>query len=189
MMRLFVAANLTGMIKEALAEVQRALRSKGGDVSWVKPENLHITLKFLGEVEEGRLEAVKEVTASSIAAVGPVLLSFAGLGTFPHLRSPRVIWVGMREGAEGLLTLQANLEEGFHGIGFPRENKPFTAHLTLGRVRSPRGLQPLVEEVKTWQRGTLGEMVLKQVDLMRSQLHPGGSIYTILESFPLQTPP
>ncbi|MBI3989540.1 MAG: RNA 2',3'-cyclic phosphodiesterase [candidate division NC10 bacterium] len=188
-MRLFVAANLTGTIKEALAEVQRALRSKGGGVSWVKPENLHITLKFLGEVEERMLKAVRGVIASSVAAVGPVLLSFADLGTFPHLRSPRVIWVGVREGAEGLSLLQANLEQGFKGIGFPRENRSFTAHLTLGRVRSPKGLQPLVEEVKAWQRDALGEMVLKQVDLMRSQLHPGGSIYTILESFPLQTPP
>jgi len=184
-MRLFVAANLTGAVKEALAKVQQALRALGGDVSWVKPENLHITLKFLGEVEGGRLETVKGVIASSVAGCGPVFLSFAGLGTFPNLRAPRVIWVGVKEGFEGLSFLQANLEEGFHGIGFPRETRPFTPHLTLGRVRSSRGLQPVVEAVRTWPGDPLGEMVLEQVDLMRSQLYPGGSIYTLLETFPL----
>lgn len=184
-MRLFVAANLTGAVKEALAKVQHTLRSLSGDVSWVRPENLHITLKFLGEVEGERLEAVKGVIASSVAGCGPVLLSFAGLGAFPNLHTPRVIWAGVTEGFERLSFLQANLEEGFHSIGFPRETRPFTPHLTLGRVRSSRGLQPLLEAVRTWPGNPLGEMVLERVDLMRSQLHPGGSIYTLLESFPL----
>lgn len=186
-MRLFVAANLADQLKEALAQLQGALKAKGGDVSWVKPENLHITLKFLGEVGEERLQEIKAAIASSVVGISSFSLSFGGLGAFPNLRSPRVIWIGVKEGGESLSALHSHVEEAFEQIGFPREGRPFTPHLTLGRVRSLKGLEGLVEGLNTIKADALGGMVLERVDLMQSRLHPAGAIYTALESFPLQT--
>lgn len=185
-MRTFIAANLTDTLKAALSQVQEALKARGADVSWVKPENLHITLKFLGEVEEARLPVLSETIASSLRGTSPFPLALGGLGAFPDLRFPRVIWIGVKRGAKELSALQARLEEGLQRIGFSPEDRPFSPHLTLGRVRSPRGRGALVEDLKALEIPILGEMILESVDLMRSQLHPTGAIYTIIQSFPLE---
>lgn len=184
-MRLFIAANLASALKAALSQVQEALKARGADVGWVKPENLHITLRFLGEVEEARLPVLSEAIASSLKGASPFPLALGGLGAFPDLRFPRVIWIGVKKGAEELSALQARLEEGLQRIGFPPEDRPFSPHLTLGRVRSPRKREALVEGLKVLQVPLLEEMVLESVELMRSQLHPAGAIYTILQRFPL----
>lgn len=185
-MRTFIAANLTDTLKAALSQVQEALKARGADVGWVKPENLHITLKFLGEVEEARLPVLSEAIASSLRGTSPFPLALGGLGAFPDLRFPRVIWIGVKRGAKELSALQARLEEGLQRIGFSPEDRPFSPHLTLGRVRSPRGRGALVEGLKALEVPILGEMILESVDLMRSQLHPTGAIYTIIQSFPLE---
>jgi len=185
-MRTFIAVNLTDNIRQALSRTQEALKGEGTDVSWVKPENLHITLKFLGEVEEARLPELRETIASFLRDAAPFRLTFEGLGAFPTLRAPRVIWAGAKEGAAELAALQAKIEEGLWRIGFPKEERSFTPHLTLGRVRSLRRREALVEGISKATSAAFGGMVLERVELMKSQLHPAGSIYTVLESFPLK---
>ena len=174
-------------------------------MGWVKPENLHLTLRFLGEVEEARLPELSKAIASSLQGTSPFPLALGGLGAFPDLRFPRVIWIGVKRGAEELSALQARLEEGLQRIGFSPEDRPFSPHLTLGRVRSPKrrdrrlrrhpgvvpsgagcGMEALVEGLRTIEVPILGEMILESVDLMRSQLHPTGAIYTIIQRFPLE---
>src|SRR3970040_1457372 len=135
--RAFVAVNLDPSLKEALARVMERLKATRADVARGKPENLHLTLKFLGQVEETRLEAIAEAVASAARGCGPFRFVLGGLGAFPQPRAARVVWVGVPEGADSLAGLQARLEAELEPLGFPREERPFTAHLTLGRGRGP----------------------------------------------------
>jgi 2'-5' RNA ligase len=183
--RAFVAANLDSGLKVALARVQDRLKATRADVGWVRPENLHLTLKFLGQVEESRISAIGQAIAAAAAGRGPVHLVFQGLGAFPRPREARVVWVGISNGAEALGALQAKVETALESLGFMREARPFTAHLTLGRVRGPAYREQLARALSEAPVEVLGEMVLDRIELMKSNLSPGGARYTILQSFPL----
>lgn len=183
--RIFVAVNLAPGLKETLAQVQERLKAARADVTWVRPENLHLTLKFLGQVEETRLAAVGEAVAAAARGYGSFRLVLGGLGAFPQPRAARVVWIGMSEGAQALAALQARVEGGLESLGFPREERPFTAHLTLGRVRGPRHREQLAVALTSMPTEPLGEMVLHRIELMKSDLGPGGARYSVLQSFPL----
>jgi len=183
--RAFVAANLDPGLKAALAQVQDRLKATRADVGWVRPENLHLTLKFLGQVEESRISAIGEAVADAATGCGPVHLVFQGLGAFPSPRAARVVWIGVSHGAEALAELQARIEAGLEKLGFAREARPFSAHLTLGRVRGPAHREQLARALTGATAEPLGEMVLDRIELMRSNLNAGGARYTILHSFPL----
>jgi 2'-5' RNA ligase len=185
-MRLFVAVNLPEEIKNRLGAVQEQLRGAQADVSWVRPGNVHLTLKFLGEVEETRLERVGAALTEAVRGHAPFAFELAGLGSFGG-RSPRVVWVGVGRGAEALTRLAEGVETAMGTLGFAREKRGFTAHLTLGRVRSPRNAERLLAALAEWRRERFGEAAVEQVDLMESQLDPRGSIYTVRRSFPLGT--
>jgi len=183
--RTFVAANLDPGLKAALARVQDRLKATRADVGWVRPENLHLTLKFLGQVEEGRLGAIGEAIAAAATGSGPIRLVFEGLGAFPSPRAARVVWIGLSHGAEALAKLQTRVEAGLESLGFAREVRPFTAHLTLGRVRSPAHREQLACALTSTPAEALGEMVLDRIDLMKSDLSVAGARYSTLQSFPL----
>src|SRR5574337_386439 len=185
MIRVFVAANLDSDLKTALARAQDRLKTTRADVGWVRPENLHLTLKFLGQVEASRLGAIGEVVAAAAAECGPVSLVFEGLGAFPRPRAARIVWAGVSHGAEALTALQSRIETGLEPLGFAREARPFTAHLTLGRVRSPAHREQLARALTLVPVEALGEMVLDRIELMKSDLSVGGARYSILQSFPL----
>jgi len=161
------------------------LRSTRADVGWVRPENLHLTLKFLGQVEQTRLLAIAEVIGSVARSSVPFRLVLGGLGAFPSPRAARVIWVGVPEGAGSLAGLQARLEAELEPLGFAREERAFTAHLTLGRVRGPGHREQLAAALISMPAELLGEMVLDRIELMKSDLRPGGARYSILHSLPL----
>jgi len=183
--RTFVAANLASGLKETMAQGQERLKAARADVTWVKPENLHLTLKFLGQVEETRIPAVSEAVAAAARGYGSFRLVLGGLGAFPQPRAARVVWIGVSEGAQALSALQARVEGGLESLGFPREERLFTAHLTLGRVRGPRHREQLAVALTSTPAGPLGEMMLHRIDLMKSDLGPGGARYSVLQSFPL----
>ena len=187
--RAFVAANLDASLKEALAGVQERLKATRADVGWVKPEHLHLTLKFLGHVEEARLGPISEAVASAVCGYGSFRLTLGGLGAFPQPRAARVVWIGVPEGADLLAGLQARLEEKLEALGFARETRPFTAHLTLGRVRGPGRREQLASALISMPVGPVGEMVVDQIQLMRSDLGREGPRYAILRSFPLGPSP
>ena len=183
--RAFIAVNLDPNLRAALARVQDRLKATRADVGWVRPENLHLTLKFLGQVEEGRIGAIREAVATAATGCGPVRLIFQGLGAFPRPREARVVWIGLSHGAEALAALQARIEEQLESLGFAREARPFTAHLTLGRVRGPAHREQLARALTEAPAEALGEMLLDRLELMKSDLSVGGARYSILQSFPL----
>ena len=185
-MRLFVAVHLPAEVRERLGRAQDRLRGARADVSWVKPANLHLTLKFLGETEPKRLERLCAVLAETVAGATPFAVTVTGLGTFGG-RVPRVVWAGIGEGAEPLGALARAVENGFARIGFPKEKRGFTAHLTLGRVRSPTNADALLTTLRDAASDGFGEAPVDRVVLMQSELNPSGSIYTVLKLFPLGT--
>jgi len=187
--RCFVAVNLSPELKGRLAELEAQLKEARADVSWVKPESIHLTLKFLGEVEEERIPLIKGAVQEGLEGARPLVLSLAGMGAFPNPRSPRVIWVGIAGERERLCQLQERVERAMEKIGFSREARPFSPHVTLGRTRSGRGCPALMDLVGRMADLEVGVVRAQSIDLMRSQLHPAGAIYTIIESFPLTASP
>ena len=183
-MRLFVAVNLPSEIRERLAAVQDRLRRAQADVSWVRAENIHVTLKFLGETEAKRLERIRPALAEVARAGVPFPIEVSGVGSFGG-RIPRVVWVGVGEGAEPLTQLAGQVEDALGGVGFPKERRGFTAHLTLGRVRSPRNAEALLTALEEAKAEPFGVAEITQFELMQSELRPSGSVYTVLEKFPL----
>ena len=183
--RCFIALNLPAEIKGRLAELEARLKEARADVSWVKPENVHLTLKFLGGVEEARVPLVKRAVQEGLRREGPLVLTLAGLGVFPNPRSPRVVWVGVGGDTERLQNLQERLEQALGEVGFPREARSFSPHITLGRMRSRQGAASLMELVGHLGANEVGSLKAESIELMRSQLHPAGAVYTILESFSL----
>jgi len=183
-MRLFVAIHLPQEVRGRLASVQDRLRRAQADVSWVKPANLHITLKFLGETEPTRRQRIDSVLAEAGRRAAPFSLAVAGVGAFGG-RIPRVVWVGVREGAAPLEALAAAVENGLARLGFPKEKRGFTAHFTLGRVRSPQNAESLLAAIRDEPPELFGTVSVERFVLMQSELNPSGSIYTELEGFSL----
>jgi 2'-5' RNA ligase len=183
-MRLFVAVSLPPEVRERLAAVQDRLRRTQADVSWVRAENIHVTLKFLGETEEKRLERIRPALDEVARAGEPFPMEVAGVGSFGG-RIPRVVWVGVGEGAERLTQLAGRIEKALGRVGFPTERRGFTAHLTLGRVRSPRNAEALLAALQEFHAEGFGSVMTTEFELMRSDLKPTGSVYTVLERFPL----
>jgi 2'-5' RNA ligase len=183
-MRLFIAVNLPSEVRQRLAAVQDRLRSAQADVSWVRAENMHATLKFLGETEESRLDRIRPALVEVARGKAPFPIRVSGLGSFGG-RVPRVVWVGIEAGAEPLSGLAKDVEAAMARLGFPREKRGFSAHLTLGRVRSPRNAAALLAALGQADAGPFGTVVVTQFDLMQSELRPTGSVYTVLDRFPL----
>lgn len=181
-MRLFVAVDITEAIATAIEDAQKHLRQAGADVAWVKPGNLHLTLRFLGDTPEARLNDVK----SALDLVAPQHATFDmklyDLGCFPDRGAPRVVWAGVTDGREQLAALAAAVDTSLGELGFPRETRPFVAHLTLGRVRGPRGGDRLRKQIEKLAGAGFGACRVEAIRLYQSTLAPGGSIYTALHT-------
>jgi 2'-5' RNA ligase len=157
-------------------------------VRWVRPEGIHLTLKFLGDVPSSRITSITQAVETACRGCDPFTFALVGLGCFPHPRRPRVLWVGVHEPTGTLARLQKNLEKELAGLGFKPEGRPFQPHLTLGRVQrkaSQSDRQSLGELVAGSDLGQLGGMTASTVNVMRSQLRPEGAIYTALAQVPL----
>jgi 2'-5' RNA ligase len=182
--RLFIAIELTPAVREWLGKARSVLSARipSSSVRWVETGSIHLTLKFLGEIPSGRIEGIRAVLDALARSTRPFPLSLHGLGCFPNTARPRVVWAGIRCGPL-LGTLQNNLEQGLEGIGFPAERRPFSPHLTLGRVREGVAGARLAEigrAVETGFQETTAGMDAKDVCLFRSMLRPGGAEYSIL---------
>ena len=182
--RAFIAVELPPAVREAVESVVRELRSGIGDgVRWVRPEGVHLTLKFLGDIDAGSVPAVSRAMAQCAASAAPFDLFLEGVGVFPNARRPRVIWIGLGGALEPLLALQHSIDRELEGLGFARERRPFTPHLTLGRVRDGvlasqvRGVSEAVAATTVERRA---ELSVREVSLMQSDLRPSGAVYTRL---------
>ena len=189
-LRVFCAVELPDELRSRVAERVRRLRSEFPDVraSWEKSEKLHVTLKFLGDVEPARVEALSSAAARAAAALEPFELTIEEPGSFPPHGQPRVLWLGIVDASGRLAVMQRALETECAAAGFPRESRAFKPHLTLARVRSPHGARELAaahrETPFAPQRFRVSELVV-----MRSELGPGGSRYTPLSRHALQQSP
>jgi 2'-5' RNA ligase len=149
-------------------------------VSWVAVENFHVTLKFLGEIDEARVAPVIEAFTAAVARHAPFTIDVGGLGAFPSATRARVLWAGIGAGAGALGALAATVETALAAIGFPREERAFSPHITLGRVRDPRRLPALAEALAAGAAARFGQVKVDEVALMRSDLSPRGARYTPL---------
>lgn len=168
-----------------VADAIRAFPVRNPPWRWIPPENMHITLKFLGEVDERVLPDLRKAGAEAAAAARPLRLVYGPFGAFPNLSRPRVVFFEAREGAGELEKIAAALERSAVPLGIPRENRPFTAHLTLARIKEPlpRALCEKLAAVPPLPPGAV--QTIERISLMRSHLAPGGATYEEMESFPL----
>jgi RNA 2',3'-cyclic 3'-phosphodiesterase len=183
-MRLFIAIELPKEIKVALAACQQELRQTGAHASWPQPDNLHLTLRFLGEVDAGRLPVLKQVCVDTARQATRFTLTTHGLGFFPNTKRPRVVWVGLLADTQQLPTLRQQLEARLTEVGLPVDDKAFHPHLTLGHIKTPTHIHALIERVQAYAFPTLSFTVTELV-LMQSQLQATGSLYTPLLRAPL----
>ena len=181
-MRLFVALDIPGEIRGQMAEYEEHVRQYAPEARWARVEGLHVTLKFLGEVNESRLPEIKAVL--NVVKDPPFEVAFHGIGFFPNARSARVFWIGV-QASDALPQLARAIDEKLEKQGFTREQRPYSPHLTLARAGAPgslRGLAPLLEHEAAPQFGT---MTAHEFFLFQSHLGKGGSKYTKLERFSL----
>ena len=179
-MRTFIAIELSKDIKEALARVESHLKYSGADVKWVASENIHLTLKFLGEISEEKCEEVKTALDEVAKSTIPFEVSLKDIGAFPKIEFPRVIWIGLDKGTKESIELAAKIDEALSKIGFNKEARPFAAHLTIGRVRSAKNKDALKENIAKHPPEAAGHHLASSVILFHSELTPAGSIYTKL---------
>ncbi len=182
--RSFIAIELPEEAKKGLARLRRELE---GDehrfVKWVDPGGIHLTLKFLGNIPAKRVPEITEAMKEATQGISPFHLEISGLGAFPSLRQPRVLWVGVGGEVDKLSRLQQSIDSALAALGFAKEERPFVPHLTLARIR---------EGASAPERRSFGELVgsttfedkyhveVEAIRLMRSQLTPAGAIYTCL---------
>ena len=178
--RAFVAIALDALLREAIGELQARLRPRLGGIRLVRPEGIHLTLRFLGDTSPAQLETLRPPLAAAAALCPAAEARVAGLGTFPERGSPRVLWLGL-EVPPSLLDLQRACERAAREAGFEREERPFRAHLTLGRWRERAPIPDLPP-------ADLGATRLDTLVLFRSDLGPGGAVYTPLARFRLGRP-
>lgn len=189
-LRLFVAIELPAECRRELAEAQDRLRAAlGSAVRWTAPEGIHLTLKFLGMLPPDRLASVHRGIGEGCNGRGPLHLTLDGLGTFPSLSAPRVVWVGVFGDVDALAELQHQIEGALARRGLPRERRRFSPHLTLGRVReglSPAETRRIGPAVLDTATPAPKEIPVEAVSLMQSHLLPGGARYTCLGSWALR---
>jgi 2'-5' RNA ligase len=183
-MRTFIAVELPERIKREIEQLQAPFKETDTFVSWVKPKNIHVTLKFLGEVSEEKINEVFSATEKAVEGARKFTMSLRGTGAFPNLRRPRVIWVGAGSGGGELSQMAVRIEQEMEKIGFPKEKRKYSAHFTIGRVKSPKNIEKLMELVSSSDFQT-EEIEVNEVVVIRSQLDPGGAIYTPLKKIPL----
>lgn len=184
-MRTFIAVPFSAEARALLGELQTELRSFGADVRWTAVSSIHLTLKFLGEIEPAVLPGLVARLRAATAAEPTFTLRLRGLGGFPNLRNPRVLWCGLEGDLQPLASLQQRVEQACLGAGFAPEERPFQPHLTLGRVRGKTNLQPLLDYIKI---GSTVERAfdVREFNIYQSTLRPQGALYSVLEKIDLR---
>jgi 2'-5' RNA ligase len=188
--RSFVAVLLDEGLRERVAAVVERLRPLVRAVAWVPPRNLHVTLQFLGGQSEERLQEAEAALAEAAAESAPVDVTFHGIGAFPGLERPRILWVGLAQGALDVRRLQARVAAALAARGFPREERPWHPHLTIGRVFDERRWRreagpELQSALARAAATTFGTMRIAEVALMRSDLSRAGARYTLWRALSL----
>jgi len=187
--RSFIAIDLSGQVRRRLESLAQDLRKCGAQVGWVRTEGIHLTLKFLGDVAPGLIEDIKPALAGIASQTAPIHLEPAGCGASPTIKSPRVIWVGLRGQSGPLAELARRVEAAMVPLGFKPEDRPFKPHLTLGRVKGRQGLQDLQQLLLAHLDFTAEPFDAVEVVLYKSDLRPDGARYAPLLTAPFSGRP
>ncbi len=181
--RAFLAIEIPGEVISFLSDLTTALKATRAHVRWVRPEGIHLTLKFLGAIQTDLIPTLDRRLGPVFSESAPTRLEVRGLGCFPHLRRPRIIWAGLEDRAGLLVPLVGLLEDHLADLGFKKERRPFSPHLTLGRVKPGKNISDLVEEVRNRMDVVGPSFTADRAILFRSILKPSGAEYVQLRRF------
>jgi RNA 2',3'-cyclic 3'-phosphodiesterase len=180
--RAFVAFPLPEAIMIRISDVQERLKPYRLPVHWVKPENVHLTLKFLGEISTDTINDIGEVLEDTVREYAPLMFFIKGLGVFPNIKKPRVLWIGISGDIQPLAEIQANLETKLEKKGIAKESRPFKSHLTLGRIKRDIHPENLFDILRSFSDFTSEPFEAKELVLYKSKLNPSGASYTKLKN-------
>jgi 2'-5' RNA ligase len=186
MIRAFIAITPPTTLQQTVAAVRQVFQRLALPWRWVNPEQIHLTLRFLGNVPEESVPSLLQAIEQAAQGQAAFTLRAKALGCFPHAARPRVLWVGLDDPGRALGRLNERLTAALTPLGFPPEDRPFHPHLTLARVQSIRPSTELSPVLQTYQNREFGEFLVTQVHLVQSQLQRGGALHTILHSVELR---
>ena len=176
--RTFIAVELSPAVRAEAVRLVELLRPAGGDAKWVEPQNMHLTLKFLGDVREEQIADVCRVVSKTAADFQPIEITLGGAGAFPDLRRPRTLWIGVTQGQQELVRLQTAVERALAKRGFPKENRAFHPHLTIGRIReSGPAMGELGQLIQDHADFAAGSSTAREVVVFASHLSSSGPTY------------
>lgn len=184
--RSFIALPLEPEIQQRLKIIQNELHRTGAEVKWVKAEQIHVTLKFLGEIESERLGTVKQILGQTISPLKEFLLEIDHLGAFPKLENPKIIWVGAKSPGSVIQKMGSSLEEALEKAGFPKEERDFAPHITIGRLKGSLNRFALTQAMKKFTFHEPLVQLVKEVTLFQSTLLPQGPVYEALDVIQLK---
>jgi 2'-5' RNA ligase len=185
-MRTFIAIDPSEEVKDNVSLAIKRLEKTNASVKWVKKENLHITLKFLGGVQEKDIKGLIGTVSGALKGFRSFEMEFEGAGVFPGGSSPRVVWVGAKEGAEKTKDLAQTIDAALSKMGFGKEEREFKSHLTIGRVRDRKNLSSLNIEIEKMKSEEFGRTVIDNVNIVKSTLSPKGPTYEVVKSIKLE---
>jgi 2'-5' RNA ligase len=180
--RTFIAVEIPEKIISSIARVQEGIKNYGFKIRWVRPESIHLTLKFLGNIEAADTENVGRAVFRASKEYTPLSLQVKGIGVFPGIKRPRVVWVGITGQLETLFGLQKTLDKNLEAIGFPKEKRPVQGHLTLGRIKKKIDTNTFIEALDTFGNFETETFTADRVVLYKSELKASGAVYTKLMS-------
>lgn len=184
--RAFIAIPLPPDVIEEIGALQSELKDNGFKIRWVKPSNIHLTLKFLGDTAADKITAIEQALNTATASHGPLTLAAKGIGVFPGVRKPRVIWVGLSGQTQRLRDLHQSVESGLHQVGFAIDKRKFKSHLTLGRVKGHIDPERLIKAMQSCSHFGSESFSANRIHLYQSRLAPAGAVYTKLLDVPLR---
>jgi len=183
-LRCFIAIDIPDQIKRDIGELIEIFKKYDTDVKWIAHENIHITLKFLGNTHVDLIHEICKSLGNILLPFEPFYIKIYSVGVFPNRKYPRIIWIGI-EDSEILIRLQRDVEESMALLGYQKEDRKFHPHLTVGRVRSPKGISNLINELDIFKEKHFGNVKVEDVKLMESRLKPSGAQYFCLYKIPL----
>jgi len=185
-LRTFIAIEIPDNIRQQIVALQTELKTLGGKITWVRPENLHLTLKFLGDTDEDIIETIIEKLSDIISGFAEFEITSKGVGVFPNWKRARIIWLGTSGADEILKKLVQQINQQLIDFGFEPEKRPFSGHLTLGRVRDSRGLEPVLKRIEQTDCFEAGKFLATDILFIKSVLTSQGPIYTPLKKIKIK---
>jgi 2'-5' RNA ligase len=180
--RTFIAIDIPENIISKFRELQESLKVYDFKIRWVRPENIHLTLKFLGDVEAAKIGEIAETISKIVEGYTPISLKANGIGVFPGIKRPSVLWVGLTGQLESLVRLQKTLDENLKVLGFPGEKRPFKGHLTMGRIKAKIDVKKFGDALTAFRNFESETFTAGKIVLYKSELKPSGAVYTELAS-------